>query len=99
MSFLPFGRRSFWQAHFVKCCIAGCHNDRDGWGHHIIHRGAGGPYAEWNRLRVCRVHHTKIHAVGEQKFIEFHPEVKNKIANAHDVWDNRGGNDGAKYRS
>ena len=90
MSFLPFGRRTFWQTHFVKCCITGCTKDRDGWGHHIIHRGAGGPYAEWNRLKVCREHHVENHAIGDEAFIKKHPEVETKIRKAHEIWKSSG---------
>jgi hypothetical protein len=78
--------RSFWFNHFVRCFIRGCFKHRDYWGHHIIRQSAGGPWEEWNKLPICREHHTELHAIGEEAFMEKYPETRAKIEKAHEIW-------------
>jgi len=81
--------RAFWFNHFVKCCIKNCFKHRDHWGHHIIHQACGGPWEEWNKLPLCREHHTEIHAIGDEQFILKYPETEDKIKRAEEIWRNQ----------
>jgi len=65
---------SLW-SRVMTCIIKDCHNSRDYQGHHIRPRGAGGSDGRWNRLGVCREHHTEIHQIGDRAFMEAHPET------------------------
>jgi hypothetical protein len=63
----------------MHCFINGCHNPRDYRGHHIKHRGSGGSDGPWNRLGLCRAHHTEIHAIGVEAFIKKYPDSESII--------------------
>lgn len=84
-----FKIKSFWFNHFVKCCIKDCTNHRDHWGHHIVHQAQGGPWEEWNKLPLCREHHTQIHAIGEERFMQKYPGTRVKIEKAWRIWEER----------
>jgi hypothetical protein len=38
--------------------------------HHIKTRGSGGSEEHWNKLNLCRLHHTMIHQIGNVRFLK-----------------------------
>ena len=69
---------SLW-SYIKTCLINGCKNEVDFQGHHIKHRASGGSDGPWNRLKICRIHHTEFHNIGHDTFLKKYPEVKSWI--------------------
>lgn len=47
---------------------------------HIKTHGSGGPMAEWNIIRMCRMHHIESHKIGFKKMCVKYPWLE-KILN------------------
>lgn len=58
----------------APCCVCFLKGPSDP--HHLKTRGSGGKNDNWNLLALCRGHHVQIHKVGQSKFIEIHPIMK-----------------------
>ena len=66
---------SMWN-HILTCKVEGCKNRIDGQGHHNKHQATFGSDGPWNRIGLCRQHHTILHQIGRVAFIEKFPETK-----------------------
>jgi hypothetical protein len=44
--------------------------------HHFATRGSGGGDEVYNLTYLCRAHHTEIHQIGRQTFVEKYPVLK-----------------------
>lgn len=44
--------------------------------HHFKTRGSGGTDDDWNILLLCRLHHTEIHKIGNNRFVEKYQAVR-----------------------
>ena len=80
--------KSIWQR-IIGCIIKGCRYQRDYRGHHQKHRATGGSDGPWNRLPFCRFHHTELHQIGKERFIEKYPETKllfERAENLEFIW-------------
>lgn len=75
---------NFWRQ-MMTCAVKGCNKPRDGVGHHVVTKGAGGSDYIWNRINICRDHHIEIHCRGTDYFIEKHPETKKFIERAKEM--------------
>ena len=49
--------------------------------HHFKTRGSGGGDEDYNILWLCRFHHTEIHKIGNNKFVEKYPPVSDWLVN------------------
>ena len=66
---------SIWRK-MLTCRVEGCRNSVDFRGHHNKSRGSSGSDGPWNRIPICRMHHTELHQTGLTKFLEKYPEMK-----------------------
>jgi hypothetical protein len=71
------------------CPIKDCYKYRDHGGHHMVRKGASGSNGQWNRIGLCRLHHSENHNIGDTAFVEKHSEIKKFYVRAKEyerVW-------------